>query len=135
MMIRPQAATEIIQSKLLILQSKRLMLNSLLRRIEGAPTQSLRDRADYFRRETDKAQHEYRTAMLDWGPVDKADYWLIAYSRMIEMGNALVANLRGASAGLPPDERFRVATEVESLELLVEQWSQLKRDSMAVAVT
>jgi hypothetical protein len=133
-MIKQEAADEIIQSRLLILQSKRLMLNSLLRRIEGSPTQSLRSRAEYFRGETETAQHAYRSAMLDWGSVDTADYWLIAYARLIEMGNVLVTNLRGAAPGLPAAERYQAATEVEKLEKIVEQWSRSMRDSMAVAL-
>jgi hypothetical protein len=72
--------------------------------------------------------------MLDWGSVDTADYWLIAYARLIEMGNVLVTNLRGAAPGLPAAERYQAATEVEKLEKIVEQWSRSMRDSMAVAL-
>jgi hypothetical protein len=133
-MIKQAVAAEMIQSRLLVLQSKRLMLNSCQRRLDAHGADTLRRRVEQLRRETDQAQYRYRTIMLAWGSAENADYWLVAYAKLIEMGNVLSARLRDATAELPPSERSQVSADVETLQGIVEDWTRRMRSSMSAAV-
>lgn len=132
--IRFDAAQDIIQSRLLILQSKRLMLSSQERRLVDHDTEAGRERVQRLRAQTETAQHRYRMAILGWGSPDTADYWVMAYSRLIGMASALVSKLRDATIDLPAAERYEVASDVEMLEIILEKWTELMRSSMAGAV-
>ena len=133
-MMKKGAAAEVIHSRLLVMQAKRLMLNSYQRRLEEHGTDSLRQRVEQLRHETDQAQHRYRTSVLAWGSAESADYWLVAYGKLIEMGNVLSARLREATAELPPSERYEVSADVETLEGILEDWTRRMRTSMSEAV-
>jgi hypothetical protein len=131
--VREATAEQIINSKLLILQSKRLLLTSTERRLGDTGMQSLRERVNQLRRETETAQHGYRSSVLRWGSPRQHDYWPIAYTHLIEMGNTLTSRLRSSAPGLPADERYELTADVEMLEGIVEGWTRSKRRSMAVA--
>lgn len=132
--MKRQAAQSIISSRLLILQSKRLLLNSLQRRLESHGYDFLRSRIARLRAETETAQYLYRSSMLAWGSPADVEYWLVAYSRLIEVGNVVADRLREANEHLPPAERFQVAADVEMLEHMISMWTETMRESMASAV-
>ena len=87
-----------------------------------------------MRYETDMAQHAYRATMLAYGSPAHADYWLVAYARLIEMGRALTGKLRDSALSLAPAERYQVSADVEMLESLIERWTEEMHSSMADAV-
>jgi hypothetical protein len=124
----------IITSRLLVLQSKRLMLATTERHLQGSNAARVRRRIDELRIETDAAQDRYRRAILAWASTEDIDYWVIAYSRLIEKGNVIVKKMRDANLVLPPSERYQVSTEIETMEHLVEDWTESLRRSMAAAV-
>jgi hypothetical protein len=132
--MNPETAEQIIMSRLLILQSKRLLLNSTERLAEETGMQSLQARVDRLRREANQAQHDYRAAMLRLGSPQQRDYWLIAYGRLIEMGQVLTGKLRTAALDLSPAERYEVSADVEMLEAVVDGWIASLKRSMAAAV-
>jgi hypothetical protein len=132
--VKGEAAREVIQSRLLILQSKRLMLNSLVRRLEETGLDSLRQRVEVLRLEAEMAQHEYRSSVLTYGSPEMIDYWIVAYSRLIEMGNTLATRLRDAVTDLPLSERYQASADVEMLEGIVERWQESMRLAMAKSV-
>ena len=134
-MITKRTARQVISSRLLVLQSKRLMLSSLERRMgSNSNLDSLRQRAERLRDEIERGQHAYRTAVLKFGSPDSHDYWMVAYSRLIEMGNQLSARLARTAGSLPPAQRYEVASDVEALELIVRSWSEAMRAAMSRAV-
>ena len=118
-------------SRLLILQSKRMLLHSLQRRYDETGNPRMLPRIDRLRMEADRAQHHYRSSMLRLGSPDHADYWVIAYSRLIEMGEVLSGKLRTAAVDLAPDDRYEVSADVEMLEAVVDRWRESMRLSMA----
>src|SRR4029077_7146887 len=120
--MREATADQIINSKLLILQSKRLLLTSAERRLGDTGGQSLRARVERLRTETATAQNGYRSSVLQLGSPRQRDYWLSAYSRLIEMGNALTTKLRSSAPRLPADERCEMTADMEMLEGIVEGW-------------
>jgi hypothetical protein len=132
--MRAESARAVIMARLLILQSKRLMLNSLLRRLEQSGHDGLEERVACLRADTARAQHAYRSIVLAYGSAESRDYWLVAYNRLIEVGNVVVTRLREATVELPATERYQVSVDVEMLELMVDQWTESMRKSMASAV-
>lgn len=130
----PAVGRQIIQSRLLVLQTKRLMLSSYERRLDQYGTDALRRRVERLRLDANQASHVYRTTVLKWGTADNSEYWLIAYARLIEMGHALTGKLRDAADELPVHERYHVSADVEALEDIVADWSRRMRRSMVKAV-
>jgi hypothetical protein len=124
----------IITSRLLVLQSKRLMLDSIERRLQTWDNASVKRRFEELKVETEKAQDKYRCAILAWGSTEDLDYWVMAYSRLIDKGNVIVKKMRDANLMLPPAERFQVSADIEMMEHLVEDWTGSLRRSMAGAV-
>lgn len=124
------AAQSIITSRLLILQSKRLVLGSLQRHLEQLGYEPLRERIALVRAQTETAHYLYRTAVLTHGTPEDADYWLVAYGRLIEVANVVVQRLRAATDDLPAAERYQVSADVEMLEHMVDNWTDAMRRSM-----
>ncbi len=124
-------AETLISARLLMLQSKRLILATLERRLRQRPLDELRSRVEDMRMETENAQYCYSTSMLRWGSPATPDYWPVAYRRLVEMAEKLSAKLRRSAPDLPPAERYQLAAEVEMLEGLVESWRDSIRASMA----
>ena len=127
---RPSIAESLISSRLLVLQSKRLMLASLERRLQKQALDSLVARADRLRDETASAQEQYSSSMLRWGSPERPGYWPVAYARLVETADRLFTKMRRAVVDMPPAERFQLAAEVEMLEVLAEGWRQSIRTSM-----
>ncbi len=132
--VRPDVADTLITSRLLILQSKRLMLSSVQRRLDGSGIESLRKRVDRLKSETEHAQFSYRTTVLSIGSPRHHEYWPVAYSRLIEMGNTLCSKLRAATGSLSADDRYTASADVEALEHLVAHWKKSMRTSMRTDV-
>lgn len=124
----------IITSRLLVLQSKRLMLDATEKSLRTSNTTLVRSRIEELRIQTSAAQDRYRRAILAWGSTQDIDYWVIAYSRLIEKGNVIVKKMREANLLLAPKERYQVSTDIETMEHLVEDWTESLRKSMAAAV-
>ena len=124
----------IVTARLLILQSKRLMLASLERRLADTRLQDLRARVEVLKGETAVAHHNYKHAMLQYGAPENADYWVVAYTRLVEVGNALAQKLTAAAALLPADEQYEASTDIEMLERIVGRWREAVRDAMAESV-
>jgi len=128
---RPTLAELLISARLLMLQSKRLILATLERRLHNQEVESLRSRVEHLREETREAQTRYSASMLQWGSPETPDYWPVAYRRLVETADMLSMRLRRATADMPAAERYQMAAEVEMLEALVEGWRQSIRASMA----
>jgi hypothetical protein len=133
--VQPEPLAELlISARLLMLQSKRLLLAGMERRSKQKGRDSLRVEADRLREETKTAHEQYCSYVLRLGSPATPDYWPVAYGRLVETAAKLSAKLRGASTGLPPEERYQVAAEVEILETLAEEWREsIRKSIVAVA--
>ena len=87
----------LISARLLMLQSKRLILATLGRRLTEQRRESLRPRVDRLREETQDAQERYTSSILRWGSPDRPEYWPAAYGRLVETADRLAAKLRRAA--------------------------------------
>ncbi len=130
----PTAGDSIVSARLLVVQSKRLMLSSLLRRFRLRGEDSLRKRTDRFRDEADRANRNYRSAVLNWGQATSPEFRLVAYGSLVDLAESLVLELRGTLGGLQPRDQFELATEVEVLENFIDQWRRNARPSATAAV-
>ena len=128
--MKESLADSIITSRLLVLQSKRLMLHSVERRAKKRKVESLIRRVEELRAEADSAQDGYRQAMFQYGSPNDHDYWVIAYSRLITMGRVLTFKLREASTSMPARDRAQVSPDLEMLEGMVEEWGESMRTAM-----
>lgn len=125
-MIARGTADNIIRSRQLVLQSKMLLLKSAERQAADADT------LEVLQTEVDRTHRAYRAAVLTYGTPDTEGYWVVAYSRLIETASALVGRLHQAE--LPPGERAAAEGDVETLQYLIDRWTDAMRASMSVAV-
>ncbi len=130
----PTVGDSIVSARLLVVQSKRLMLSSLLRRFRLRGEDSLKERSDRFRDEADRANRNYRSAVLNWGQATSPEFRLVAYGSLVDLAESLVLELRGTIGGLQPRDQFELATEVEVLEDFIDQWRRNARPSTTAAV-
>jgi hypothetical protein len=130
----PTVGDSIVSARLLVVQSKRLMLSSLLRRFRLRGERSLKERTDRFRDEADRANRSYRSAVLNWGPATSPEFRLVAYGSLVDLAESLVLELRGTIGGLKPRDQFELATEVEVLQDFIDQWRRNARPSATAAV-
>ena len=128
-----RGADAIIMSRLLVLQSKRLLLNNALRRLARSSDDHNRNLAERLQREIDAAQSSYRASILAFESPERIEYWLVAYARLIDVGGALMARLRQAVPDLPAGERSAASADVEMLEAIIGTWTESMRSSMAAA--
>jgi len=113
----PTVGDCIVSARLLVVQSKRLMLSSLLRRFRLRGEDSLRARTDRFRDEADRADRNYRSAVLNWGQATSPEFRLVAYGSLVDLAESLVLELRGTIGGLQPRDQFELATAVSYTHL------------------
>jgi hypothetical protein len=129
----PSVGDSIVTSRLLIVQSKRLMLASLDRRFRLHGEDSVGKRRERVRDEAAQANLTYRSAVLTWGLSTSHEFRLIAYSSLTNLAEALVLELRETITGRTPRVQLELATEVEVLEDLIDQWRRKARPVAAVA--
>jgi len=128
-----RAAQRLISSRMLILQSKRLMLASSQRRLQNGQPE-LSDRVAHLTLEASLAQHSFRSTVLECGPDASSQYWPVAYSRLVEVGEVLTTQLRGAAPNMSAAaDRYAMATEVEALEGFIKGWRNTLQKSMTPA--
>jgi len=127
---RPTIPESLVSSRLLMLQSKRLILATLERRWRNRPLESMRARVESMRTETEDAYEHYCLSLLKWGSAESQQYWPVAYGRLIETAEKLSRKLRGVSHELPASDQYQLATEVEMLDALVERWRKSIKGSM-----
>jgi hypothetical protein len=132
--LKEHSAKEIITSRLLVLQSKRLMLRNIERRLKQKNDDTILARKEKLRADVVHAHDLYRTTMLTLGSPEHAGYWVVAYSSLIGKANGLTAALRTASEELPVAERYEASSDVEMLEHIVGGWTQALRNAMAESV-
>ena len=130
----PTVGDSIVSARLLVVQSKRLMLSSMQRRFRLRGEDSLKKRTDRFRDEADRANRSYRSAVLNWGRATSPEFRLVAYGSLLDLAETLVGELRGTIGGLQPRDQFELATEVEVLEHFIDQWRGSSRPSASPAV-
>jgi len=120
----------VVTGRLLVLQSKRLMLASNERRFRKRKGEVLRETGERLRDDIDRAQRAYRSALVSLGTPRTPGYWPAAYSHLIDRADDLSGRLRSAAADSPQAGRYEIAVEVELLDQLIGEW----RDSLRTSI-
>jgi hypothetical protein len=132
-MISPEASRLLLLARLLVLQSKRLLLASNERRFRLREGKVLREAGERLRGEIDGAQTAYRSALVRLGSPSTPGYWPAAYSHLIERADHLSGRLKSAAADTPQARRYEIAVEVEVLDQLIGEWRDSLRTSIVEA--
>ena len=126
----PGLADNLIASRLLIVQSKRLMLASAERDARRGGTNRGKQ-VEKLRLEAATAQESCRSALLKFGTPANPDYWPVAYLRLIGIGKRLTGTLNANASMLAPTERDRASADVKRLEHIIDEWTVSMRASIA----
>src|ERR1051326_4753926 len=102
----------IVTARLLVLQSKRMLLASGERRLGAGDVPGLRARCDQLRVAAETAQGSYRRAVLNWGSPETAQFLFVALATMIEGAEELAEKLRASLAELPAPDAMALRGDI-----------------------
>jgi hypothetical protein len=125
---RRKLGDTIVSARLLILQSKRVMLVRAIARGAGRRPD---DRVVQLQGEVSSANARYRDSVLRWGAADSSQYWLVAYSTLVDKAEGLSSAMWRAAEDLPQADRTQVTDDARRLDGIIETWRELARTTMA----
>jgi hypothetical protein len=120
----------IVNSWLLVMQSKRLVLSSNQLQLKMRDADAVREKVELATTELARAETRYRDALLGHGSPANPAYWPTAYGRLANLADGLAHKLTAAAAGSEHRQRYDLSLEVELLEELASQW----RDSLRASI-
>ena len=112
----------IVMSRLLILQSKRMLLSSAEKALVERESPGVRQRVERLRGETARAHETYRKVVLDWAPANSAELCSVAVGGSADAVQSLANRLREMSGGLPRGEQLEFAADIACLEQIAMRW-------------
>lgn len=121
----------IIASRLLTLQSRRILLSTLVKKLFFTGDEELEEQVTSLEELIAKAEREYKKAVLRWAAPETAQFWLVSYQRMIEEAEDLATHLRTSAAELPGTDRAEVSADVVRLDQVIERWREAMLDAIA----
>ena len=124
-------ADRILTSRLLVLQSKRLVLSTAEVNLRIRPTEDARIAVQRHATGVRRAQQLYNEAVLTWGEPVSPQYRLVAYSSLVAKAERLRAALSGAVPHFGHADRSELMADVENLSSIIESWNEVLRNAMA----
>jgi len=123
----------IVSSKLLVLQSKRLLLTnaSVRRRMSGGEKSEAEARLEDA---VQKALERYNAAVLTWSSAMTPQYRMVAYNSLIGKAERLRTSLENPPGELPAADRREVRADRLALQVIIDGWRNIARASMTEAV-
>ena len=107
----------IVMSRLLVLQTRRLLLASGQKKALATSA----DRAR-LKEAAAKAHAEYRKAVLAWASPDTSQFWMVSYATMIDGLEELAGRLRTSSKELPAQDRRELEADLVRLDEMTGRW-------------
>jgi hypothetical protein len=124
-------ADRILTSRLLVLQSKRLLLATaetiLVVKATGEAQSAVQRRLGEVRR----AQGLYNDAVLRWGEPVSPQYRIVAYSSLVAKAERLREVLRSAAPHFAHSDRSELLADADNLGMIIQSWSEVLRNAMA----
>ena len=120
----------IVNSKLLVLQSKQLLLMSAQARFKVSGQDRHSGRISQLESQVIDARERFGNAVLKWSEPSTPQYRLVAFGALVTTAERLRVSLRGAVAAMPGSDRAEIATDVTSLELIIAGWRDMIRGSI-----
>ena len=112
----------IVMSRLLVLQSRRMLLASCARKMLTTGNEDLRAQIATLEEGARQARIAYRKAVLDWSSRDTPQFWLVSYEGMVLDAEELVARLRASAQELPEPDRGDVEADAVRLDQVIRRW-------------
>jgi len=129
-----RAGDQLVSSRLLILQSKRMLLTGAKRKMNASGSEQARADVGRYEAAVAQAHARYNETVLRWGSADTAQYRLIAYGSLIVKAERLRASLLVAGGPMSPADRRELISDVAVLNSIIANWRGLSRQSMLEAV-
>lgn len=110
----------LLHGQMSIVMAKRRLLVSALRLSGSTSPADLHDYRSRLRAEAHEAQSKYVATVLKWGSRSNTPYRAAARRQFLGLADELGQSLIETMEGLPPDDRYEAATEVQMLEEFIE---------------
>ena len=107
----------IVMSRLLVLQTRRLLLASSQKKVRATNPDLVR-----LKEAAAKAHLEYRKAVLAWASPDTSQFWMVSYATMIDGLDELAGRLRTSSQELPMQDRHELEADLVRLDEITGRW-------------
>ena len=120
----------IITSRLLALQSWRILLATSATKLLFMADEELEKHVNGLEERIAQAEREYKKAVLKWAEPETAQFWLVSYQRMIEEAEELAVHLRTSAGELAGTDRAEVSADLVRLDQVIERW----REAMVKAI-
>ena len=122
----------IIASRLLTLQSRRILLATTARKLFFlGDEEELEKQVKSLEERTANAEREYKKAVLKWAQPETAQLWLVSYQQMIEEAENLAMHLRSSAAQLSGMDRAEISADVVRLDKVIERWREAMKPRIA----
>ena len=122
----------IVTSRLLVLQTRRILLSSSQKRVHAEP--EVKTRIERLQKAAFKAHDDYRAAVLAWANPETSQFSMAAYATMIEGAEDLVTKLRASANELPLSDRIAMESDVAQVDEIIKRWRETLVESMTEAV-
>lgn len=125
-----QTGDLIVMSRLLVLQTRRLLLASSQKKLSATDADHLRLEVARLKEAAAKALEEYRRAVLDWASPETAQFSMVSYATMIDGLEELAARLRTSLIELPMQDRIDIDADLVRLDEIIGRWRASMLSSM-----
>lgn len=120
----------IVTSRLLVLQTRRLLLAASQRKLLVTDAGHLRSEVARLKEAAAKAYEEYRKAVLAWAPPETAQFSMMAYATMIDGLEELAEKLHTSAQELPMQDRIELQADLVRLDEIIGRWRTSMLSSM-----
>jgi hypothetical protein len=112
----------IVMSRLLVLQSRRILLATTEKKLRAEDDPELRKRLGNHQAAAAGAHDAYRAAVLTWASPESTQFWMVAYATMIDGVEDLAGQLRARSYELPGRDRIAIQSDLAQLDRIIKRW-------------
>ena len=125
-----QTGDLIVMSRLLVLQTRRLLLASSQKKLNATDADHLRLEVARLKEAAEKAYDAYRKAVLDWASPETAQFSMVSYATMIDGLEELAGRLRMSLDELPMQDRIDLDADLVRLDEIIGRWRATMLSSM-----
>ena len=125
-----QTGDLIVMSRLLVLQTRRLLLASSQKKLTATDADDLRLEVARLKEAAEKAYDAYRKAVLDWASPETAQFSMVSYATMIDGLEELAGRLRMSLDELPMQDRIDLDADLVRLDEIIGRWRATMLSSM-----
>ena len=129
-----QTGDLIVMSRLLVLQTKRLLLASSQKKLLDTDADHHRSEVARLKESAARAHEEYRRAVLDWASPETSQFSMVSYATMIDGLEELAGRLRKSSIELPTEDRIELDADLVRLDEIIGRWRASMLSSMGGTV-